>query len=270
MIAQVLRPTPYPDVNTMLNVLFAEVQAALADQFVGMYLYGSLASGDFDLHTSDVDFVVVTSDELVADAVSALSALHSRILGSGVKWAAKLEGSYISRSALRRYVPTDDTPWPALNEGQFYCAPHGFDWVIQRHVLREHGVVVVGPAPHAMIDPVEPAMLRNAVQHILRSWWAPMITQPGRLDSAEYQVYGILSMCRALHALHTGTIVSKPVAARWAQTTLGEPWAASIERAIAWRPGMAFNDPDAAIELIRHSVQFSEQWHSSSKTSDKD
>lgn len=31
----------------------------------------------------------------------------------------------------------------------------------------------------------------------------------------------ILTMCRVLHTLEHGTIVSKPVAARWAQAKLG-------------------------------------------------
>ena len=43
-----ISPTLYPDVNEILNVLFSSVKEILGDQFVGMYLYGSLANGDFD------------------------------------------------------------------------------------------------------------------------------------------------------------------------------------------------------------------------------
>jgi hypothetical protein len=43
-------------------------------------------------------------------------------------------------------------------------------------------------------------------------------------------------MCRTLHALAHGTIVSKPAAARWAMDALGGQWTALIERALAWRP----------------------------------
>jgi hypothetical protein len=45
-----LSPTPYPDVNEVLNLLPTEAQNVLDNQFVGMYLYGSLSSGDFDSH----------------------------------------------------------------------------------------------------------------------------------------------------------------------------------------------------------------------------
>lgn len=251
-------PTPYPDVNIVLNVLLSNVKAVLGDQFVGMYLYGSLASGDFNPETSDVDFVVVTAGELPDDTIAALAAMHARIATGGSKWAAKLEGSYLPQRALRRYAPTDDTPWPTLNEGRFYLAPHGFDWVIQRHILREQGVVVAGPPPQSMIDPVRPDDLRQAVRELVRAWWAPMIQNPVRLEHSEYQAYAILSMCRALHAMRYGVIVSKPFAARWAQQELGATWAIVIERALAWRPDERLDYLREAIDLIRYTVEYGE------------
>ena len=56
-------PTLYPEVNTLLGVLLHGVQTALGNHFIGMYLYGSLTSGDFD-SASDIDVVVVTSDNI--------------------------------------------------------------------------------------------------------------------------------------------------------------------------------------------------------------
>ena len=57
------RMTPYDDLNTVLRLLVTRVQEALGSTFIGAYLQGSFAVGDFDEH-SDVDFVVVMSEEL--------------------------------------------------------------------------------------------------------------------------------------------------------------------------------------------------------------
>ena len=57
------RPTPYPELNSVLEELVASVKAALGEAFVGAYLQGSFAVGDFDRH-SDVDFIIVVSHEL--------------------------------------------------------------------------------------------------------------------------------------------------------------------------------------------------------------
>ncbi|KKU23014.1 MAG: hypothetical protein UX35_C0012G0001, partial [Microgenomates group bacterium GW2011_GWA1_46_15] len=40
--------TPYSDVNRLLNTLLTRMQSILHDKLVGLYLYGSLVTGDFD------------------------------------------------------------------------------------------------------------------------------------------------------------------------------------------------------------------------------
>jgi hypothetical protein len=248
-------PTPYPEVNAVLDELCTRARAVLGDQFVGLTLYGSLASGDFDPATSDVDFVVVTTGELPARSIAAVADLHAAMLAAGGPWAMKLEGAYVPLRGLRRHDPAAP-PCPCVNEGRFQVAQLGSDWVIQRHLLREHGVTVAGPDLKDFIDPVAPDDLRWAVASELRDWWAPMLDQPDpRLPSREYQVYAVLTMCRALHTLHHGSIASKPVAARWAQATLDRRWAALIERALAESHGTRREDLAETLAFIRYAVE---------------
>ena len=246
-------PTPYPDVNAVLDRLLANVQTVLADRFAGMYLYGSLSSGDFDPRRSDIDFVVTTTGELTEDVIAALDSMHTQIMSSGLKWAKKLEGSYIPQAALRRYDP-DGPPYPTLNEGRFYLAPHGSDWIIQRHIIREHGVRLAGPPLQTVVDPVQPDDLRGAVRGILAEWWAPMLDNPDWLGRDEYQAFAVLTMCRALHALEHGDIASKPVAARWVQQTHGE-WADLIERALAWHHGDPWDELEQTLAFMRYTLE---------------
>jgi hypothetical protein len=251
-------PTPYPDINAVLHLLLTSVQATLGDHFIGMYLHGSLASGDFDRQRSDIDFVVVTAGALPDALIPALAALHARLLDSGLSWATKLEGTYFPQQVLRRYT-LSDALYPSVNEARFYMGGHGSDWVIQSHILREHGIVLAGPAPRSWIDPVAPDDLRQAMRALLHEWWAPMLDDTARLRSAEYQAYAILTTCRALYTLETGAVVSKPVAARWAQAALGARRAALIERALAWRPGVPLDMLDETLDLIDFLLNPSKQ-----------
>lgn len=250
------QPTSYPAINALLHHLYGAIQSILGDHLVGLYLYGSLASGDFNEETSDIDFLVVTSDPLADDEVAALQTMHQQLTASGLQWAGKLEGSYVPQPALRRY-DANAPACPQINEGHFYLAQQESDWIIQRHILRTQGVIVAGPPLAPMIDPVQPEELGEAVRGFLREWWAPMLENPTRLQSAEYQAYAVLSMCRALHTLETGTIVSKPIAAHWAQEKFGEPRASLIADALAWRKGMPFDELDAVLLLIRYTVEYS-------------
>lgn len=224
-------PTPYSEVNAILDLLGAQARAILGDSFVGLYLYGSLASGDFDPQHSDIDFVVVTTTELPADTIAALEAMHLQLAASGSQWAAKLEGAYVSLVALRRHDPHGSL-FPMLNEGRFYLAGLDSDWIIQRQVIHEHPVVVGGPDPRLLIDPVSVDDLRGAVKDILREWWAPMLDNPDWLRRTGYLDFAILTMCRVLYLFEYGTIVSKPVAARWAKEA-DRAWADLIEWALA-------------------------------------
>ncbi len=238
----------------MLQQLLDGVRAALGDQFVALYLYGSLASGDFDPATSDIDFVVVTEAALSPARIAGLEALHQRLWATGAHWAAHLEGSYIPRGALRRYDPAMP-PVPQVNEGRFYLGGHGSDWVIQRHVIREGGAVLAGPPPAVLIDPVTPEELRRAVAASLRDWWEPVaLGDPAFLRRQDYQTFAVLTMCRALYALEHGAIVSKRAAARWAADALAPRWRPLIAAAVAWRPGLALDRADEVTELIRYTL----------------
>lgn len=252
-------PTPYPEVNAVLHLLLSGARTVLGDRFVGLYLYGSLASGDFDPDRSDIDFVVVTAHELSAEVISALEEIHSRLAEGDSKWATKLEGSYVPQQALRRYEP-NDPPRPQLNEGRFYLGRHESDWIIQRHVLREHGVTVAGPAISSFIDPVGPDDLRQAVRGILSEWWEPMLQDPNWLRSGEYQAYAVLTICRALYTLQHGAVASKHVSARWARSTLGGRWAVLIERSLAWHPDESPGELDETLSLIRHTIERSRRF----------
>lgn len=221
-------PTPCPQANLLLSDLLAGARSVLGEAFVGMYLYGSLALGDFDPASSDIDFVVVTAGELPAESVTRLEALHGHLALSHPRWAPELEGSYIPAADLRRYDPARACHLHVF-AGKVFMEEHGIHWVIERHVLREHGVVLAGPAPRSLIDPVSPGDLRSAVAELMRSWWLPMAENPDRLYDAKYLRYALVTMCRVLYTLRHGAVVSKPAAMRWALETVDCEWRPLLE-----------------------------------------
>lgn len=227
-----ISPTPYPDVNEILGILLYHVKEIIQDQFVGMYLYGSLSSGDFNPQTSDIDFLVVTEDYLPEKTIRDLENMHKQTWATSIKRAGELEGSYIPKTLIRRHDP-HGLPCPTVNEGKFFVDRRGSDWIIQRHVVRECGVIVEGPDPKTLIDFVSPDEIREAVKGILHEWWFPMLDDPSWLRDNEngYRAFAVITMCRVLHALETGTVASKPKAMQWARSKLGERWMPLIDRA---------------------------------------
>jgi aminoglycoside adenylyltransferase-like protein/nucleotidyltransferase-like protein len=250
--------TGYAEVDAVLAELLEGVRGTLGPQLVGVYLDGSLAAGDFADHSSDIDVLVVTEDALSDEVVAALGTMHERLATGTSKWAQELEVSYIPRRALRRFDP-DDNAHPCIQRGsdQLLTEEHDRAWVIHRHVVREHGVALVGPDPRTLIDSVDARDLRDAVVSLLHGWWtAPTCRR--WLDNPFYRSYAVLTMCRMRYTLQYGAVVSKPIAARWAQTALDAWWTPLIQAALAWSSDIV-PDLSETLRFIDDTRQASER-----------
>jgi predicted nucleotidyltransferase len=207
----------------ILHDLLEQVQAVLGEQFVGLYLHGSLALGDFDLTTSDIDFAVVTQNHLEAETISKLEVMHKNLLESSSKTAAMLEGAYIPSSMIRCHN-IHALAIPHVHGDAFYLAQLEPHWVLNRAILRDYGVTLAGPNPSLLIAPIQLEDRQNAIRDFLREWWQPMLADSTRLENAEYRVYAMQTMARALCTLETGKLLSKPGAIRWALKHLPVEW----------------------------------------------
>jgi hypothetical protein len=246
-------PIQYHEVNTIVQDLLKGAKSILGNQLLGMYLHGSLASGDFNSETSDIDYVFVLSDKPDDDTVFALRNLHERLNNENPKWAKKLEGTYIPQKEFRRYNP-DDGPYPSTNEGEFYLAKHETHWVLARHLLLENGVIIYGINPRDLLDPVSASDIKQAILEFLNGWWSYILNNPERLQSVEYQSYATLTMCRALYTLANEKIASKPVSAKWAQRVHSQ-WNDLIAWAISWNQNTVPNKFEETREFIRYTLQ---------------
>jgi predicted nucleotidyltransferase len=253
--------TPYADVNEILDRLLNYVREILQDQFVGMYLFGSLANGDFDQH-SDIDILFVTEQAISKELLQELFEMHERISTIDSPWAIQLEVSYIPKDALRRFDPSNNSH-PHIDRGpgeKLHMMQHDADWIVQRYILRERGITLTGPDPKTLIAPVSPVDLRWAVSEVLRNWFRHFLEDPAPLRSRGYQSYTVLTMCRILYTYEHGEIVSKPAAAAWVKQNLNHDWTGLIDRAWAGRrtPGLEAmpEDIDRTLAFIRYTLEY--------------
>lgn len=260
-MAESLTPTTYAEVNAVLRHFLAETQALLGGHFAGLYLSGSLAVGDFDPRSSDIDFVVVTTATLSDDRVDALRAMHARFAAGDSPWAHKIEAVYIPREAFQP-GPPPDACYPVLEkDNPFALAPLEDGWPVQVYTLREHGITVAGPKPRTFIPPVDPAAMNQAGYGIAATWLDQARTDPSWLEwlhPRHHQAFVVLTLCRLLYTLETGGVISKPGAARWGHQHLGPRWAGLIAQAVAGQHA-AGNASDRAIDetvaLVAYTVE---------------
>ena len=252
MSVSIHQPTPYPDVNVFLELLLTNMQSILGDHFIGLYLGGSLALGDFNPQRSDIDFVAVTFDELPPEMIAALQAMHIRLWATGTKWGRRLDGSYVPQQVFRHWT-ADHTPCPFV-EGDGFTVTQQGSALIQRHIIHQYGVVVAGPSPQGLLDPVGAKELRGGLQEMLETRWRPLLDDPAWVQQSEMQPFAILTMCRTLYTLEHGVVASKPVAARWCKQAIGKQWTELIEWALAWPHDMESSHLAATLSFIRYAL----------------
>lgn len=239
---------------SILERLTEGAQAALGDGFVGAYLHGSFG-GRYADDWSDVDFVVLTTGDISAEMEAELQTLHAELYATGEEpYAQRLEGSYAPVEWFRRLDP-ELRPFLYLDNGasQLVRDPHCNNAVI-RHQVRERSIVLAGPDPKELIEPIAPDVLRDeslAAMDEYAEWFESYREQFSRWA----QTYLVLTLCRLLLTIRTGEVAGKAEAAAWGERELDPEWAPLIRQALTERGDPSLEsripaDPDALAATV--------------------
>jgi hypothetical protein len=218
-----------PDTTAYLDALVARLQELLRGELVGVYAGGSLALGGFAPHRSDIDIAVVCRRSLTDDAKTRIAAalrhealpcpargLELVVYAEPTVRAASRDAGYELNLNTGRSMPYHFSPAPHDGAAHWYA--------LDRAIVREHGVALVGPLPGSLFAPLPRQTLVELLAESVR-WHAE--AGVARADDA------ILNACRALRFAIDDTWVSKPAAAAWARPRVDDP--ALVDAALAAR-----------------------------------
>lgn len=231
--------TPYVRLDEVLTGYALTLRDVLGDRFVGLYLLGSLAIGGFDL-TSDVDFMVVTKDELSEDDVERVQTAHLQCVTQDTRWVKHLEYSLFSLRMLRaksspyladgRRNEADDRQLWYFDNGAVTIDRSDHDnTLVSRWTLRYRSRAVFGPEPVTFAPTVTADELRREIRSSMLGWEKLVLEDASPFHNRFHQVFLVLNNCRALQDLHEGRITSKRQGADWARHHLDPEWHALID-----------------------------------------
>ena len=252
----IIEPTPVLELNQVLEKLLAGISEILHSNFLGAYLGGSYAHGGWDLF-SDVDFNVVIDHDLTDDDLAALTGVHTQIFAIDSYYAHHLEGSYFPKDVLADNNRTNEPVWYLDNGSLTFERSTHDNSLVNRWVLREHGVRLAGPVPEMWIPVVPVSKLKNEIRHTLITWGNEILEDRYLLDNRWAQFFTVLMYCRMLHSLATGRVGSKPSGAEWAKAALDARWIPLIDDALSARPNQyqKYYEPPNP-ELVRQTKAF--------------
>jgi predicted nucleotidyltransferase len=254
---------PYPELREVLNIFVDETAAELGENLVGIYLVGSIASGDFDAD-SDVDFLVVTNTELTETNMKPLQEIQIKIHDIDCYPAKHLEGSYISIDDLNDWRIVGQKKLFYFDNGStaYEQSAHDNQWHV-RWILRERGITLVGQKPEIILQAIPSNELRNEIKtamfHVKRLF-EDEIDRPFSFFNSRFgQSFAVLTYCRMLHTLHTGTVQSKKAGMKWAKQFIAQKWVKLIDQAWHEREGVRFGikiGQRAELTLLYETLEF--------------
>ena len=250
--------TALPEINALLDHLLRDMQAILGPKLVGLYLTGSLVTGDFDPNISDIDLLAAMAADIDDQDAEKLREMHDAFARQYEEWDGRIEVAYLSVTGLQTFR-SHSSQLGIISPGEpFHVVEAGSLWLVNWYVVRERGLALFGPPPGAVIAPISRQEYVEAVVTQTRAWSEWIQEHPRRRPVL---AYAILTLCRALYTYEHGEQASKIRAAAWAMQELPE-WSSLIQRALKWREAWRSDDmdDDAAFHETEQFVYFAIAW----------
>jgi len=191
--------------EALLDRLTAGIRRNTNGSLLGLYVYGSLVTGDFDKGRSDIDLLAVVDPGVEGDTFGQLDRMHAGFVEDHPAWEDRIEVAYVPAPALRDFR-TETSQIAVISPGEpFHFKAAGKDWLINWYMVRQVGCTLYGPPPDTLIPDISESEFAGAMRAQAGAWKVWVY----RMRTSGAQSYAVLTMCRALYARTHGTQASK-------------------------------------------------------------
>ena len=221
--------SPYPWVSSLIEELLDRIQASIGDRLKGLYLFGSLVAGDFDVDKSDIDLLAIVDTDIDDTGLVVLGEMHDAFIRSFPEWEDRIEVAYVSVDAMRSFK-THPSRIARISPGEpLHFREMDSQWLMDWYQVQEQDATVFGPPPHQYIPQLSTEEFIESLKNRLPDW--RISARDAR--TVGHQSYIILSLCRTLYSIHRSRQVSKVAAGKWASLEFPE-WSHLIRDALRW------------------------------------
>ncbi|HSZ42759.1 MAG TPA: hypothetical protein VK817_22590 [Trebonia sp.] len=172
----------------------------------GLYLYGSLTTGDFSPSASDIDVIAVTGRQPGPGTLRVIEGLHQELASSG--------GAFARLNCL--YVPAGELADPERLHTYWY-GDRFTEWELKLMTMAElahAGRALHGPWPPPGLPPVRPGELRAHVRDQLDTYWRRMTARPDIWLHDQWVDFGLVTLSRTAALMRDGELITKSAAIR--------------------------------------------------------
>jgi len=219
-----------------------ELLAEFASVVIGVYLHGSVALGDFQQGSSDIDFVTVVNRELTEGDRKTLERVHASLAQAYPK--TPMEGVYLLPEQLGRSLE-EIPPVPGYHDGRLTMGHFSINPVTWFE-MKTSGITVCGRDLATLEFSGDIEQLRSYSMENINSYWRRWVDSYRKprfryavhaLFSREPVAWGVLGVTRLYHAIAEHSVVSKSGAGEYALEHLPQ-WRRIVTEALQTRRGV--------------------------------
>ena len=189
-------------------------EAGEAAPLAALWAHGSLALGDYQPGRSDLDLIALVETAPAPRQQDDLQRVH-QALHDQVPIAEKLHCTYVARGEWAD-TGQDHLTWA---HGEMFARPVT---PVTRRELHLGGLVLLGPAPSAVVPPVTDQELADSIRADLRDNWYPATERADVWRQDIWVDVGLTTFARATVTLRDGRLITKRDALD-VLTSLGAP-----------------------------------------------
>ncbi len=222
--------TDYPVVNKIVSELADSLKETLRSNLKGLYIFGSVVSGDFNEETSDIDLLAIVEHVTTDAELQQLQSMHTNFTKKYQNWDDRIEIAYVSVSGMRHYK-TKTNKIARISPGEpLHFRDMNIDWLTDWYMVQEQGLTVYGPPPQQFL----PFMSSDELIECLKKILVMVAASANEARKKGHQSYIVTLFCRNLYAIEHGKQTSKIKGAQWAASKYPQ-WSDFILEALSWQ-----------------------------------
>lgn len=208
------------ETRSLLTPIITLIHSLLANNLVGIYLYGSLATGSFQLGSSDIDLILIVKENLSSKEKNKIISRLNK---------TREQGKSIEISVFLESV-VQTLQYPILVELRYDYPDNIFENEPDEEVVSflyeatERGFCIWG-------KPLSKVFQNIPAKHYLRSVFQDL--KYTRRFLHENPTYWVLNACRTIAFLRERRVLSKLEGGEWGLKNLGEKYHDLINQALS-------------------------------------
>lgn len=245
------------DLVTLFRIELGEI---LAKKLHGLYLYNSVAMGNFEPQYSDVDFIVILKSKLVEAELLELKTLHERIALEHT-YGAKLDGMYLQYDMIAK-MNSEIEAYPYAKEGSFFEAGYFDINNVTWWSLKEYEMAIDSPSINDELREVSFSDVIQTMNYNLNAYWLPKLQTPEIFKEDMWVEFAVVTLSRIVYTLKDREIKPKSQSCYFVIESYDE-WQDIVKEALAIRnlkPNSIISDTsirkDRTVEFIGAMIKY--------------